>query len=51
MPDDQTITVLLETVDKLRELMERVDESDSISIRLHEAMLNMVLQKAVSGND
>jgi len=45
-PNDQTITILLETVDKLRELMDNIDKSDSISIRLHEAMLNMVVQKA-----
>lgn len=48
VPDDQTITILLETVDKLRELMDRIEESDTISIRLHEAMLNMIVQKATS---
>ncbi len=45
-PNDQAITVMLETVDKLRELVDHIDESESFSIRLYEAMLNMVIQKA-----
>lgn len=45
VPDDNAITVLLKTVDKLRELIDHIDESDSISIQLHETMLGMVLKK------
>lgn len=45
-PNDQAITAMLETVDKLRELMGRIKDSDSVSVRLYEAMLNMVLQNA-----
>ncbi|WP_187170348.1 Hpt domain-containing protein [Salidesulfovibrio onnuriiensis] len=50
-PNDQAITVMLETVDKLRELVENITQSDSISIRLHEAMLNMVIQKAAEARE
>lgn len=46
VPDGKAITVLLESVDKLRELVERINESDSLSIRLHETMLNMIMKKA-----
>ncbi|WP_018123437.1 Hpt domain-containing protein [Desulfovibrio oxyclinae] len=44
-PTDMTFTALLETVDKLRELVENVEKSNEISIRLQEAMLNMVADK------
>ncbi|GAB7023068.1 Hpt domain-containing protein [Salidesulfovibrio brasiliensis] len=44
-PTDVTYTALLETVDKLRELLENVEQSESISIRLHVAMLDMAAGK------
>lgn len=44
-PTDMTFTALLETVDKLRELLENVEKSNEISIRLQEAMLNKVASK------
>ena len=40
------ITASLESVDKLRELVENIDRSESISIRLHTAMLEMAVKKA-----
>ncbi|MEF2231992.1 MAG: Hpt domain-containing protein [Pseudodesulfovibrio sp.] len=40
------ITACLESVDKLRELVGNIDRSESISIRLHTAMLEMAVKKA-----
>lgn len=47
--NEMVITACLESVDKLRELMENIDQSDSISIRLHTAMLEMAVKKTVNG--
>ena len=44
--DEGIITASLESVDKLRELVENIDRSESISIRLHTAMLEMAVKKA-----
>lgn len=39
------ITASLESVDKLRELVDNIDRSDDISIRLHTAMLEMAVKR------
>jgi len=44
--NEGVITACLESVDKLRELVENIDNSESISIRLHTAMLEMAVKKA-----
>ena len=41
------ITACLEAVDKLRELVDNVEESDTISILLHKAMLERSAQKTL----
>ncbi len=43
--NEMIITACLESVDKLRELIENVENSDSISIRLHTAMLEMSVKR------
>lgn len=43
------ITACLESVDKLRELVDNIERSDEISIRLHTAMLEMAVKKAREG--
>ncbi|WP_419784803.1 Hpt domain-containing protein [Pseudodesulfovibrio sp.] len=43
---EMIITASLESIDKLRELLGNVENSDEISIRLHTAMLEMALKKA-----
>ncbi|WP_348771064.1 Hpt domain-containing protein [Pseudodesulfovibrio sp. zrk46] len=45
--EEMVITACLESVDKLRELIENVDQSENISIRLHTAMLEMALKRAM----
>jgi len=42
---EMVITACLESVDKLRDLVENVEDSDSISIRLHSAMLEMAVKR------
>lgn len=42
---EMIITASLESVDKLRELMENIDRSDDISIRLHTAMLELAVTR------
>lgn len=44
-PTDLTYTALLQTVDKLRELLDNIEKSEDISIRLQDAMLAMVEKK------
>ncbi|MFH1915316.1 MAG: Hpt domain-containing protein [Pseudomonadota bacterium] len=46
---EMIITASLEAVDKLRELAQDVDRSDTISIRLHTAMLEMSVKKSLEG--
>lgn len=46
-PSEMVVTACLEAVDKLRELLENIANSDSISIRLHTAMLEMAVQKTL----
>ncbi|MDD3311484.1 MAG: Hpt domain-containing protein [Pseudodesulfovibrio sp.] len=47
--NETVITACLESVDKLRELVGNVERSDSISIRLHTAMLEMAVRKGRDG--
>lgn len=47
IPSEVIITASLESVDKLRELLENVEHSESISIRLHTAMLEMAVKKTL----
>jgi len=44
---EMVITACLEAVDKLRELVDNVEESESISIRLHTAMLEMSAKRTL----
>jgi two-component system chemotaxis sensor kinase CheA len=44
---EPVITASLEALDKLRELMDNVEQSDGISIRLHTAMLEMAVKKTL----
>lgn len=46
-PSELIITACLESVDKLRELIENVERSESISIRLHTHMMEMAVQKTL----
>jgi two-component system chemotaxis sensor kinase CheA len=48
-PSEVIITACLESVDKLRELIENIERSDTISIRLHTHMLQMAVQKTLQG--
>lgn len=41
------ITASLESVDKLREMIENVEKSEQISIRLHTAMLEMAVKRTL----
>jgi two-component system chemotaxis sensor kinase CheA len=45
--NEMIITASLEAVDKLRELVDNIDESENISIRLHTAMLEMSVKKSL----
>ncbi len=44
---EMIITASLESIDKLRELIDNVDQSENISIRLHTAMLEMATKKTL----
>ncbi|QGY40669.1 chemotaxis protein CheA [Pseudodesulfovibrio cashew] len=46
-PSEMVVTASLEAVDKLRELVENVEQSESISIRLHTAMLDMAVKRTL----
>lgn len=46
-PSEMIITASLESVDKLRELIENIEASESISIRLHTSMLELAVRKAL----
>jgi two-component system chemotaxis sensor kinase CheA len=46
-PSELIITACLESVDKLRELIENIERSDSISTRLHKHMLEVAVQKTL----
>ena len=46
-PSEMIITASLESVDKLRELIENIEASESISIRLQTSMLEIAVQKAL----
>jgi two-component system chemotaxis sensor kinase CheA len=46
---EMIITASLEAVDKLRELAQDVDRSETVSIRLHTAMLEMSVKKSLEG--
>lgn len=47
-PNEIIVTACLESVDKLRELIENIETSDTISIRLHKHMLETAVQKTLS---
>ena len=47
LPSEIIITACLESVDKLRELIENIENSETISIRLHTHMLEMAVQKTL----
>ncbi|MBG0789168.1 MAG: Hpt domain-containing protein [Desulfovibrionaceae bacterium] len=49
-PTETVITACLEAVDKLRDLRERIEHSDAVSIRLHTAMLEAALREARKGD-
>lgn len=44
VPSAKVITILLQTVDKLRDLLNNVEQSNLINISLQEAMLNMIIK-------
>jgi len=46
-PSEMIITACLESVDKLRELIENVENSDNINIRMHSSMLQIAVQKTL----
>ncbi|WFS61329.1 Hpt domain-containing protein [Pseudodesulfovibrio thermohalotolerans] len=48
-PSEMIVTACLESVDKLRELIENVDRSETISTRLHKHMLDVAVQKTLNG--
>lgn len=48
-PTEIIITACLESVDKLRELLDQVENSDTISIRLHTHMLQVAVDKTLNG--
>lgn len=45
---EMVITASLESIDKLRELVDNIEESENISIRLHTAMLEMAVTKTLA---
>jgi len=47
-PAELVITASLEAVDKLHELIENIEKSDSISIRLHVYMLQIAVNKTLN---
>ena len=46
-PSEMIITACLESVDKLRELVDNIEQSETISIRLHTTMLEMSVKKTL----
>lgn len=46
-PSEMIITASLESVDKLRELIENIEASETISIRMHTSMLEIAVQKTM----
>ncbi|WP_272700088.1 Hpt domain-containing protein [Desulfovibrio sp. Fe33] len=48
-PSEMVVTACLESVDKLRELIENVEQSETISTRLHQHMLDVAVQKTLNG--
>jgi two-component system chemotaxis sensor kinase CheA len=48
-PSEIIVTACLESVDKLRELIENIERSDAISTRLHTHMLEVAVQKTLQG--
>ena len=48
-PSELIITACLESVDKLRELIENIERSETISTRLHTHMLEVAVQKTLQG--
>ena len=46
-PAELVITASLEAVDKLRELLANIENSDTVSIRLHTHMLKMAVEKTL----
>ena len=44
---EMVVTASLEAVDKLRELVDNIDQSENISIRLHTAMLEMSVKRTL----
>ncbi|TDT89775.1 Hpt domain-containing protein [Pseudodesulfovibrio indicus] len=48
-PSEIIVTACLESVDKLRELIENVERSETISTRLHKHMLEAAVQKTLDG--
>lgn len=48
-PSEILITACLESVDKLRELLDQIENSDTISIRLHTHMLQAAVDKTLNG--
>ena len=46
-PSEMVITACLEAVDKLRDLVENVEKSDTISIRMHTHMLQAAVDKTL----
>jgi two-component system chemotaxis sensor kinase CheA len=49
-PSELIVTACLESVDKLRELIENVERSETISTRLHKHMLEVAVQKTLEEN-
>ena len=47
-PSEMIITACLQSVDKLRELLENVENSDAISIRLQTRMLQVAVEKTLN---
>ena len=46
-PTETIITACLESVDKLRELIDNIERSDTYSIRLHTHMLQVAVEKTL----
>jgi len=46
-PSEMIITASLESVDKLRELIENIENSERISIRMHTSMLEIAVKKTL----
>lgn len=50
-PDEMIITASLESVDKLRELVENIEASETINIRLQTSMLEIAVKRALEKNN